>query len=118
MTIAEAIADFRVAADTKGDGSLPASQDRALHARMARAFLCLKSHGQDGLVAFASLLDDASTYVRIWVAAQLLSEGERSAVPVMKQLASEPGLLGFTAATTLTEFRAGRLHSLFATPDT
>jgi hypothetical protein len=115
MTIAEAIQEFRTAADSKADGVSPASKDRALHARMARALGCLSLHGSDGLVAFSALLHDQSPHVRSWVAAELLAAGDRSAVPIMEQLAAEPGIRGFTAATTLKEFHAGRLQLPFAT---
>jgi hypothetical protein len=51
------------------------------------------------------------------VAAQLLSDGDEIAVPVIEQLAVDPGIRGFTAATTLKEFRAGRLRSPFTSLD-
>ena len=117
MTIAEAIKDFRDAADAKAEGVTPASKDHALHARMACAFSCLSSHGAEGEAAFAALLQDDSPHVRGWVAAQLLSGGERSAIPVIEELAALPGIRGFTAATTLKEFQAGRLRSPFAAND-
>jgi hypothetical protein len=115
MTIAEAVEDFRAAADAKADGVTPVSKDRAFHARMARAFHCLSSHGSEGHAAFTELLHDESPHVRSWVAAQLLSVGEHSAIPMIEQLAAAPGIAGFTAATTLKEFCAGRLRSPFAT---
>jgi len=115
MTIDEAIEEFRDAANTKADGLAPASRDHALHTRMVGAFACLTSFGSAGQTAFAALLHDESPHVRSWVAAQLLSTGDTSALPIMQQLAAQPGIQGFTAATTLKEFHAGRLLSPLAT---
>jgi hypothetical protein len=117
MSIAEAIVDFRSAAEAKGDFASPASGDHALAARMARAYECVSSYGADGLSAFRSLLQDPSPHVRVWVAAQLLPTDEPLAASVLEELSSLPGIWGFTAATTLKEFRAGRLRAPFATPD-
>jgi phage-related baseplate assembly protein len=113
MTIHEAIGEFRAAAIAKADFAAPASRDHALHKRMADAFEFLSAQGSDGHIAFIALLHDESSHVRGWVAAQLLSDGDETAVPVMEQLAAESGIRGFTAETTLKEFRAGRLRSPF-----
>ncbi len=115
MTIAEATAEFRAAASAKGDFRVDSAEDHALHGQMARAFHFLHAQGAEGRAAFAALLDDESLHVRSWVSAQLLSEGDARAVPVAQQLASESGLLGFTAQITLEQFHAGRLRSQFAT---
>jgi hypothetical protein len=118
MTILEAIEEFRAAAIAKADFAAPASRDHALHRRMADAFEYLASQGSEGHTAFFAMLHDESPHVRDWVAAQLLSQDDEAAVPVMEQLAAEPGIRGFTAETTLKEFRAGRLRSPFTTRDT
>ncbi|MDZ4401559.1 MAG: hypothetical protein U1A53_02785 [Prosthecobacter sp.] len=115
MTIIEAIEDFRESAIAKADGAKPASKDHELHARMTRAFVCLTSHGENGIAAFTELLQDESSHVRIWVAAQFLAEGCRSAIPIMEQLATQPGIQGFSAAMTLKEFHSGCLRSPFTT---
>jgi hypothetical protein len=115
MTIAEATAEFRTAASAKGDFRANSAEDHALHEQMTRAFHFLHAEGAEGRTAFAALLEDESPHVRSWVSAQLLSEGDARAVPVAEQLASESGLLGFTAQVTLEQFRAGRLRSPFAT---
>jgi hypothetical protein len=114
MTIPEATAEFRAAASAKGDFRADSAEDHALHERMAQAFRFLHGQGAEGRAAFAALLEDESPHVRSWVSAQLLSEGDARAVPVAEQLASESGLLGFTAQVTLEQFRAGRLRSPFA----
>jgi len=115
MTIAEATAEFRAAASSKGDFRADSSEDHALHKRMADAFRFLRGQGAEGRAAFAALLEDESPHVRSWVSAQLLSEGDTRAVPVVEQLASEPGLVGFTAQITLEQFRVRRLRSPFST---
>jgi hypothetical protein len=117
MTVVQAIEEFRAAAIAKADFATPASRDHTLHERMARAFDHLASHGSAGLAAFNALLRDESPYVRSWVAAELLSQGDKSAVPVMEELASESGIRGLTATITLKEFHAGRLHSPFKIKD-
>ena|SRR4051794_7199741 len=111
MTIAKATAEFRAAASAKGDFRADSTEDHALHERMAQAFRFLHGQGAEG----AALLEDESPHVRSWVSAQLLSEGDARAVPVAEQLASESGLVGFSAQVTLEQFHAGRLRSPFAT---
>jgi hypothetical protein len=118
VTISAAIDEFRAAANTKADGARPVSLDHALHARMSRAYHYLVSLGEGGRAAFSALLHDESPCVRAWVAAQLLSEGERAAIPIMQQLAASPGIRGFNAEMTLSEFQAGNLRSPFSTDDT
>ena len=108
-----ALKQFRDAAITKGDFATPASLDHKLHAQMAKAAKILLSGSSEGREAFSSLLQDDSPHVRGWAAAQLLSEGDLSALPVMERLSNEPGIGAFTAKVTLDEFRAGRLGSPF-----
>jgi hypothetical protein len=48
------------------------------------------------------------------VAAQLLSEGDRDAVPVLNELVCGQGSDGFNAQMTLKEWRAKRLSSPFS----
>ena len=115
MTIPEAIAEFREAAQAKGDFGADSAEDHALHQRMAVAFRFLSEQGAEGRSAFAALLHDDSAHVRSWVSAQLLSEGDAQAIPIAEQLALAPGVVGFDSRITLKEFRAGRLRSPFAT---
>ncbi len=78
MNIDEAIQRFRTAAIQKGDFAQPAAEDHRLHREMATAWRELHNQGIAGRDAFKKLLADESKYVRGWVAAQLLSEGEGS----------------------------------------
>lgn len=108
-----ALKQFRDAAISKGDFATPASLDHKLHAQMSRAATILLSGSYEGREAFSSLLEDESPHVRQWAAAQLLSEGDIRALPVMECLSNEPGIRAFTAKVTLDEFKAGRLGSPF-----
>lgn len=104
---------FRDAAIAKGDFATPASLDHKLQASMVNAAALLLSSSSEGREAFSSLLQDDSPQVRGWAAAQLLSEGDLRALPVMERLSNDPGIGAFTAKVTLDEFRAGRLGSPF-----
>jgi HEAT repeat protein len=112
MTISSAIEDFRAAAIAKRDFAEP-SRDEELHRVMASALSFLQSQGQSGREAFSQLLADESAHVRIWVAAQLLAEGDESALPVLRELVAGSGLLGFEAEITIREYEARRLRSPF-----
>jgi hypothetical protein len=83
MNINEAIQRFRTAAIQKRDFAQAAAEDHRLHRDMATAWRELHNQGIAGRDAFKKLLADESKYVRGWVAAQLLSEGDRDAVPVL-----------------------------------
>jgi len=114
MNIDEAIQRFRTAAIQKGDFAQFAVEDHRLHREMATAWCELHNQGIAGRDAFKKLLADESRYVRGWVAAQLLSEGDRDAVPVLNELARGQGIDGFNAQMTLKEWRAKRLSSPFS----
>jgi hypothetical protein len=109
MNIDEAIQRFRTAAIQKSDFAQFAAEDHRLHREMATAWCELHNQGIAGRDAFKKLLADKSRYVRGWVAAQLLSEGDRDAVPVLNELARGQGIDGFNAQMTLKEWRAKRL---------
>ena len=114
MNIDEAIQRFRTAALQKGEFVQSAADDRHLHREMATAWRELHNQGIAGRDAFKKLLADESRYVRGWVAAQLLSEGDRDAVPVLNELARGQGIDSFNAQMTLKEWRAKRLSSPFS----
>jgi len=114
MTESEAVLEFRTAAMAKGGLATSASADRTLHQRMKSAFYFLRSLGPSRSQAFRDLLRDESPWVRSWVAAQLISEGDPEGRRVIEVLAKEPGLVGFSNMTALREFDAGRLGSPFS----
>jgi hypothetical protein len=113
VNVEEAIERFRLAAIEKGDFAEAANADHRLHREMAMAWRELNDKGVSGRDAFKRLLGDKSVHVRAWVAAQLLSEGDRDAVAVLEELANGNGMGGFTARMTLKEWRANRLSSPF-----
>ena len=109
----ELLARFREAANRKGAASPSPRLDHHEHLLMAEAFWALEDQGSIGRDAFRSLLGDASPHVRIWVAAQLLSEGDASVRSVLQALRHEPGTQGLAAETVLAEHEAGNLCSPF-----
>jgi hydroxylamine reductase (hybrid-cluster protein) len=95
----------------KGDGS--SSNDAELFEEMKEYFIRLYNHPA-GRSRVENLLNHENEWVRSWVAAQLLSEGNnKSAVSVLKKLSTEGGTLGFSAEMTLSEYNKGTLGSPF-----
>ncbi len=115
MNIEDAVQSFREAAIAKDDFATPAEQDHALHKRMAEALKMLKGHGSEGRYAFRALLADSSPHVRLWVASQLLSEGESGAAEVIEAEVAAGGIHGFRAEMVLKEWRAGQFRPPFGT---
>ena len=113
MTIEQAVERFRSAADRKAELAEPAALDHRLHHEMSKAYTALVGYGEAGRAAFHPLLADPSPHVRGWVGAQLLSEGDEAALPVVEALAAEPGIRGFTARRVLEEYYCGRLGAPF-----
>jgi hypothetical protein len=103
---------FRTAAIAKGDFADP-PRDGELFARMRASVDALRELGDLGKAAFRALLCDSSPHVRCWAAADLLTRGDPDARRVLQELSALPGLLGFSASTTLREFDAGNLRSPF-----
>jgi hypothetical protein len=94
MTISSASEEFRAAAISKAAFAEP-SRDEELHRIMSSALSFLQSQSESGREAFHRLLADESAHVRIWVAAQLLVEGDERALPVLRELVAGFGLAGF-----------------------
>src|SRR4051795_1160693 len=100
MCEADSIARFVNAAVAKGHFA-DRREDARLHASMEVAFLEV-NETDAGRRAFKALLHHASCEVRQWVASQLLSEGDESAIAVLEELAKRQGLQGFSAQMTLS----------------
>jgi hypothetical protein len=112
--IANAVTSFREAAIVKGsDGSQSPNRDHTLHATMTHAVAAFRTAGTAGTEALRSLAQDSSPEVRGWAAAELLSQGDAQMVPILEELAFQPGVLGFNARMVLQEHHAGRLGSPF-----
>jgi hypothetical protein len=62
--------------------------------------------GQDEL---KKMLEHEDTFVRLWASGDALAFAPELAVPVLEAIASQKGLTGSSASTTLSEWRAGRL---------
>src|SRR5260370_9119572 len=107
-SIAEAIQRFRDAAIRKAQ-ALKAVDDHKDHRQMRVAYRYLEAQGTEGRTAFDQLLFDDCPEVASWVSAQLLSEGRREAIPVVRRHVRIGGLFGFSAGMVLREFKAGRL---------
>lgn len=73
----------------------------------------LEFAGTEGRSAFRALLSDDSPYVRMWVASQLLADGEEEAVEVVESLTEARGPLGHGARIALGQWRAGEHSSPF-----
>jgi hypothetical protein len=115
MQLEEAVSRFRAAAIAKADGVV-GPEDAGLHKDLQESFLSLRGQGAAGRQAMHTLLSDQNPHVRGWIAAQLLSEGDLTALPVAKRDAHLPGLTGFSAAEVLRQHLAGELKSPFGLP--
>jgi hypothetical protein len=77
------------------------------YAVIAKVIAYLKEHNDiDKLFDF---LNHSSIGVRMWAATYLLPIKETEGLRVLKQIASETGILSFTAKTTVSEWEKGNL---------
>jgi len=95
----ELLSEFRIAAMEKGDEGGPL--DHVLYERMRSAYRQLQTLGEPARYAFAALLDDPAPTVRGWVAAELLSQGDKRALPVLRALAKLEALPGLMRRSRL-----------------
>src|SRR6266480_3958578 len=107
----ELLTEFRIAAMEKGDEGGPL--DHVLYERLRSAYRQVQALGEPARYAFAALLDDPAPTVRGWVAAVLLSQGDKRALRVLRALANHEGLVGFNASITLQEYEKGTLTGTF-----
>lgn len=106
--VQELIRRYYAGAATNTDcNSTPDEANRA-HDEMHDAYRLLRTTSE-GREAISALMDDGNPGVRLWAAAHSLFWKPDRARAVLKRLAAEGGLLGFTAEMTLREFDAGRL---------
>ena len=89
-----------------------ARKDHRLYEEMRRAFQGLRAT-EEGRRAFRALLEHPSAEVRVWVAGQLLAEGDASVIGVVEEISKGEGLLAFSAQMTLQEYRKGSLGPPF-----
>jgi hypothetical protein len=109
QSIDQAVAAFADAAAIHGSATEEGNSAVGNYAykTIARAFHYLRSH--DRSHAVFGLLENDNVAVRLWAARYLLASHARAATAVLRAIASEPGIHSLTAATTLTEWEAGRL---------
>jgi hypothetical protein len=107
----ELLTEFRIAAMEKGDEGGPL--DHMLYERMNSAYRKLRSLGEPARKAFVGLLEDPAPTVRGWVAAALLSQGDKRALPVLRALSNQESVAGFNALMTLREYEKGTLTGPF-----
>jgi len=77
------------------------------YAVISKAILFLKEH--NSISRLADFLSHSSVGVRMWSATYLLPVLEKEGLQVLKQIASETGILAFTAKTTISEWEKGNL---------
>ena len=102
---------FTNAAIAKDDGC--SSDDARLFDTMKDAFIRLKNH-PSGNAHISKLLQHKNNWVKMWVASQVLSEGQNSeAEKVLNLLSKESGVLGFDAKMVLEQYQNGALQCPF-----
>jgi hypothetical protein len=107
------VEEYRAAACAHGDATEHGDHKRANreHDKIAAVHRELRGRGADALRALLPLLDDTDPGVRYWAGAHALDfapqDGERALV-AMSEIPNS--LVSFSAATTLREWRAGRLR--------
>ena len=78
--------------------------------RVAAAYRTLRERGLSSQLKLLPLLRDPETGVRGWAGAHALEFAPDQGELVLTQLASQRGLIAFSAKMTLQEWRAGRLR--------
>ena len=111
--IATLLSAFCEAAIRKGDYEISTEKDHELHASMGVVVNTLRNLGPNAMEAFKVLLSHDSRHVRMWVASELLSDGDLEAKPILEELTKNPGLIGLNASIVLDEFGEGQLRSPF-----
>jgi len=89
----------------QGNESALRREEKALKREKER----LRERGTAGQRALISLLRHPNPWVRLDAAAQCLAFDRDAAEKSLEQVSEDPGLAGLTAATTLKEWRAGRM---------
>ncbi len=85
-----------------------------LHDLCFKYFKKLKSQGSQGIDLLLNLLSHDSDYVRYNAAVHLLSVEPEKAKGVLTDLATRPGIFGFTVEMVLKEWDKGKLRDYLA----
>jgi hypothetical protein len=116
MSIAELdalISEYRNAALAHGSATEAGNHRlaNAAHDRVASVYRVLHRQGDPAIRRLLDLLTDPEPAVRLWAASHGLEFASDRAVSILEELSrEEPQLLGFTAETTLKQWRAGKLR--------
>jgi hypothetical protein len=87
----------------------PADTANRYFDEMAETYRALKAMGREAVAGLLGLLHSNDPHVVLSAASVLLEMFPEAAEPVLMDLSSRPGTLGFTAKMTLREFHAGRM---------
>ena len=82
------------------------------HDRIIKALKGLRALPEGEREALLEMLRNYDANVRAWAATYLLFLAPDIAVPMLEEIAAEPGIVGFNAEVTLREFRNGTLKLL------
>jgi Domain of unknown function (DUF2019) len=94
------------AASARGD---PDAANRH-HDAVAAIYRELRRRGPEAQRGLLPLLDDRDGWVLCWAASHALEFAPTDGEQVLLELANQEGLEGFTATTTLSEWRRGTLR--------
>lgn len=114
MNIDELVARYRQAAVKHGEATAAGNHRLAnkQHDIVERCYSELKKLGAEGRERLVALTEDHNPWVRAWAAVHCLTYREDVAIRVLEELASVPGLIGFSSQMTLSEWRKGNLTNL------
>jgi hypothetical protein len=77
---------------------------------VAEIYAELRRRGGSAQAGLLPLLEDSEPGVRLWSASHALEFAAVAGEATLEQLSTAGGFLGFTAKTTLKEWRSGRLR--------
>lgn len=105
---------FRSIAIDKGDGDNPHEKDSDLFLKLSDAYRAIEQADDLAMQLFCKLLEDESSHVKLWVAAQLLFNGnlmDGRTIEVLKELSSLRSFCGMSASMVLKQYNDGTLKS-------
>lgn len=106
------ISAYRKAATEHGQATERGDHEEARRAAelVGAIYSELRQRGAAALASLLPLLGDSEPAVQLWSASHALEFAPVAGETALEALASAGHLLGFTATTTLKEWRAGRLR--------
>lgn len=103
---------YRESALRHGEATLAgdAAAANTSHDALVASLIQLRKHGEDGMAALLTLLEDGSPSVRCWAATHSLPVNEARGRAVLHEVAARSDILGLAAQTVLAEWNAGTLE--------